>query len=89
MNCVASYLVSNLSLLPANVSKALQLLTEEVAAGELTKRGYLTRRAALLRPFPHLVTSNGSEQFGGHREGGGGRPPSEGGHMAGKDSKLV
>ncbi len=65
---VDSYIIPNASLLPLNVSKALELLDSELRDGELTQRGYVRKRAELLKKHRHLVTFNGSLQFGGQQQ---------------------
>lgn len=90
---IPSYIVGNVSLLPGNVSQSLRQLEAELKEGELTEKGYLLQRAVLLRPFPHLLTSNGTVQFargtdhGQERRGGRDGPPSpvveQGGHAPG------
>lgn len=94
---ISSYIVSNLSLLPDDVVKALRQLDSELEAGELTKKGYMVLRASLLQRLPsHLVRVNDSIQFGaqekkhvqGVQGGGGGmgdsRKVDDGDHIAGE-----
>lgn len=83
-----TYVVSNVSLLPPNVSEALRQLDSELKEGELTQRGYVRRRGDLLRSYLHLTTFNGSQQFRGqqqpHNEGARG---SEGARRGGRESE--
>ena len=58
------YVVTNVSLLPVGVAKALFELDTQWKEGDLTRRGYLKRRGLLLGEYPHLRQANGSVAFG-------------------------
>ena len=64
MTEVVNYVVTNTSLLPEGVARALAQLDTEWREGDLTKRGYLKRCGQLLDDFPHLRETNGSVVFG-------------------------
>ncbi|CAI8026125.1 N-acetylglucosamine-1-phosphotransferase subunits alpha/beta, partial [Geodia barretti] len=61
---LANYVVTNSSLLPVGVAKALAQLETKWREGDLTRRGYLRRRGQLLENYPHLRETNGSIVFG-------------------------
>lgn len=83
---ISSYMVSNLSLLPAELGKSLQRLEEELQAGDWTRKGYLKERASLLQGLPsHLVRPNGSISFGSNE---GVRGPGGGGGVRGHKDHM-
>ena len=55
--------VTNTSLLPLNVSEALTQIDTALKDGDITLRGFWLKKVAILKPFKHLVLTNGTIQF--------------------------